>query len=293
MRLGVILLFLAVTTVVVAGVRVRNDRHRIEVCRKFNRQIEIFRPQGLTVRQSVWRSLRSLDLELYVNQAFRERPSCDVCANVTVTGRARNPLIIHNRTVIIRPGDTVQYSVTKRYRRGRPKRFSCEFTVNGDLMKLLTITSSPRSCPAGVPTRPSRNYEEEQKLLWNIITDSKIYCDAAELTNLLVLHQDSARLVSEADIKDHLVKRLRTLVPSLSWDEIVEDVRRSQGMYFFGVKSILLKREILQMIRGSTVESIITDFDKLDLSAVRNTDGSGDGGSGSEDYVDYGSGLAF
>ncbi|XP_050072520.1 uncharacterized protein LOC126560607 [Anopheles maculipalpis] len=291
MRLGAIfscVLFLAVT--VVSCMRIRNDRTNI-VCRKFNRQIQIFRPQGLVVTQRVSRNLRSLDLELYINQKFREHPSCDVCANATVTNGTRNSLIIKHPSVIILPGDTIQYSVTKSYRHGPPKRFSCEFGVNGDLMKFLAITNSPRSCTGGVPSRQSRNYEDEQKLLWDIIYEYDVYCDAVELTNLLVLPQDKKYFAYERDIKEHIVKLLSTLVPSIDWAESVRDVYRTDEMYFFGMKSILLKHEILHMIQGTSVESIITDFDKIDRFSVRNTDGSRNGNGGSEDYVEYGSGL--
>lgn len=279
MRLGAVLsyvLFLAVT--VVSCVRVRNDRKNI-VCQKFNRQIQIYRPQGLTVTQRATRNLRSLELELFINQKFREHTSCDVCANATVTNSTRNPLIIKHPSVIILPGDTIQYSVTKRYRHGPPTRFSCEFEVNGDLMKFLSISNSPRSCPAGVPSRQSRNYEAEKKLLLQTIFEYNVYCDAVQSTNLLVLPQDKQSFVNKGEMKEHIVNRLSSLVPSIDWADIVEDTYRIEEMYLFGVKTVPLKWEILHEIRGTQMESVITDPDKIDLSSLLHTDGSGDGGS--------------
>uniref|UniRef100_A0A182T126 Uncharacterized protein n=1 Tax=Anopheles maculatus TaxID=74869 RepID=A0A182T126_9DIPT len=173
----------------------------------------------------------------------------------------------------------ISYTVTKRYRQGPPERVSCEFVVNGDLMKFCR-------------DHERRNYKEEQKLLWDIFTEYQTNCEVAEITDLLLLPQDKKNSVFERGMKSHIIDRLNSLLPSVNWDEIVHEVHRLQETYMFGVKSILLKREILHMVRGTMAENIITDFDKIDRP-VRNTDDSVDGGDRSGEYLDYGSGLGF
>ena len=93
-------------------------------------------PQGVVVNQRLRKNLVGLELKVYINQEGRSNPVCDLCANATLSGRRRKLLKINNPSVLVLPGDTVQYTVTKRYRIGQPTQLSCKFTV-GEFVLVL------------------------------------------------------------------------------------------------------------------------------------------------------------
>ncbi|XP_052895471.1 uncharacterized protein LOC128302646 [Anopheles moucheti] len=271
-------LVLAVT--VVSCVRLRTVSSTF-VCKRSNRQIHIYRPQGLVVQQRIRKHLQSMNLEVYINKKYQPNPSCDICVNVTVINERKKWLTIKVPSVVVLPRDTVQYSITKHYRFGPPKRFTCELHV-GERMKFVP----KRSCNGYRPktTQPSekRNYAAEKALLEEMINDLLSSCEARDESKLLVLAENHETIESEGKaLKRYVVQRLKSLLPSVNWHETIENVSGSQNRIVFEVRTVLMKLKILHSIRGTDVAKIITDFEEFGRSAKDYDDYYDD------DYEDY------
>ncbi|XP_053667181.1 uncharacterized protein LOC128716286 [Anopheles marshallii] len=245
-------------------------------CKQSNRQINIFRPQGFMVKQRIRKHLESIDLEVYINKNYRQHPSCDICVNVTVNNERKKWLTIKHPSAVVLPGDTVQYSITKHYRYGPPKRFSCNLQVDGAIMKFLPKAMSPPSCPVNGASSTKRNYAAEKTLLEQTINGLLSSCDAMDVPKLLVLAEDKKAIESAREpLKRYVVDRLYSLLPSVDWHETVENVYGSPERIVLEVKTVLMKLKILHSIRGTDVAKIVTDFEELSRSA-KDSDESGE-----------------
>uniref|UniRef100_A0A182WYN4 CBM39 domain-containing protein n=1 Tax=Anopheles quadriannulatus TaxID=34691 RepID=A0A182WYN4_ANOQN len=244
-------------------------------CKQFNRQISIYRPQGVVVNQRVRKNLVGLELKVYINQEGRSNPVCDLCANATLSGRRRKLLQINNPSVLVLPGDTVQYTVIKRYRIGQPTQLSCKFTV-GD--RMIPTHPAVRHCPENTPRSNvvrEINYAAEKRLLEDTINDMLTACEAAGTTKMLILLDNYQDIESEKAVKRYVIGRLESLLPSVEWDGTVENVYRSNGRFIFEVKTALMKLKILHLVRGAEAAASIVDYDKQARSTYDR-----------EDYVD-------
>uniref|UniRef100_A0A182TW28 CBM39 domain-containing protein n=1 Tax=Anopheles melas TaxID=34690 RepID=A0A182TW28_9DIPT len=231
-------------------------------CKQFNRQISIYRPQGVVVNQRVRRNLVGLEMEVYINQEERSNPMCNLCANATLSGRRRKLLQINKPHVLVLPGDNFQYTVTKRYRNGPPAQLSCQFRVSGDRM----IPSHPavRHCPENAPRNNvvrEINYAAEKRLLEDTINELLSACEAAGTTKMLILLGNYQDIESEKALKRYVIGRLDSLLPSVEWDGTVENVYRSNGRFVFEVKTALLKLKILHLVRDAEAAASIVDYD--------------------------------
>lgn len=232
-------------------------------CKQFNRQISIYRPQGVVVNQRVRRNLVGLEMEVYINQEERSNPMCDLCANATMSGRRRKLLQVNKPHVLVLPGDNFQYTVTKRYRKWPPAQLSCKFRVSGDRM----IHSYPavRHCPENVPRSNvvrEINYAAEKRLLEDTINELLTACEAAGTTKMLILLGNYQDIESEKALKRYVIGQLESLLPSVEWDGTVENVYRSNGRFVFEVKTALMKLKILHLVRGAEAAASIVDYDK-------------------------------
>ncbi|XP_040169716.1 uncharacterized protein LOC120904056 [Anopheles arabiensis] len=232
-------------------------------CKQFNRQISIYRPQGVVVNQRMRRNLVGLEMEVYINQEERSNPMCDLCANATMSGRRRKLLQVNKPHVLVLPGDNFQYTVTKRYRNGLPAQLSCKFRVSGDRM----IHSHPavRHCPENAPRSNvvrEINYAAEKRLLEDTINELLTACEAAGTTKMLILLGNYQDIESEKALKRYVIGQLESLLPSVEWDGTVENVYRSNGRFVFEVKTALMKLKILHLVRGAEAAASIVDYDK-------------------------------
>nr|XP_040237617.2 uncharacterized protein LOC120958708 [Anopheles coluzzii] len=251
-----------ISTLFLVAITVSSDPIE-SACKQFNRQISIYRPQGVVVNQRVRRNLVGFEMEVYINQEERSNPMCDLCANATMSGRRRKLLQINNPSVLVLPGDNFQYTVTKRYRNGPPAQLSCKFRVSGDRM----IHSHPavRHCPENA--RRSNvvreiNYAAEKRLLEDTINELLTACEAAGKTKMLILLGNYQDIESEKALKRYVIGRLESLLPSVEWDGTVENVYRSNGRFVFEVKTTLMKLKILHLVRGAEAAASIVDYDK-------------------------------
>ncbi|XP_041776188.1 uncharacterized protein LOC121595889 isoform X1 [Anopheles merus] len=231
-------------------------------CTQFNRQIIIYRPQGLMVNQRVRRNLVGLELEVYINQEERSNPVCDLCANATLSGRRKKLLQIKNPSVLVLPGDTVQYTVTKRYRNGPPAQLSCKFRVSGD--RMISLHPAVHHCSENAPRSNvvrEINYAAEKRLLEDTINDMLTSCEATAKTKMLILLGNYQDIESEKALKRYVIGRLESLLPSVEWDGTVDNVYRSNGRFVFEVKTALMKLKILHLVRGAEAAASIVDYD--------------------------------
>ena len=253
-------------------------------CKQFNRQISIYRPQGVVVNQRVRRNLVGLEMEVYINQEERSNPMCDLCANATMSGRRRKLLQINKPHVLVLPGDNFQYTVTKRYRNGPPAQLSCKFRVSGEFVLVLNrfaaandtrlvfisgdrmIHSHPavHHCPENAPRSNvvrEINYAAEKRLLEDTINELLTACEAAGTTKMLILLGNYQDIESEKALKRYVIGRLDSLLPSVEWDGMVENVYRSNERFVFEVKTALMKLKILHLVRGAEAAASIVDYD--------------------------------
>uniref|UniRef100_A0A182KGQ8 CBM39 domain-containing protein n=1 Tax=Anopheles christyi TaxID=43041 RepID=A0A182KGQ8_9DIPT len=263
-----------ITTLLLATVSVSSDAYE-NACKQFNGQIQIFRPQGLKIAaKHVSRNLLSIEVEVYINQEQRSNPTCDICANATVTGGRRKRFQIYHPSIVVLPGDRFQYTVTKRYRNGPPRQLSCEFRVNGERM-LFSRPTQTRSCEENISTKNKGrqlNYIAEKRLLEETINEMLSSCEAADTTSMLILSGDYADMELTNELKSFIINRLRSHLPSVDWHGEVEDVYRTNGRLVFTVKTTLMKLKVLHLVRGTAVEAIVTDYDKQDRTTYDHED---------------------
>ncbi|XP_052895474.1 uncharacterized protein LOC128302648 [Anopheles moucheti] len=256
------------------------EEHPRETCQKFNKQIQIFRPQGLELKQNVAKNLRSIDLEVYINQENATHSSYDIWANATVAHRGQKQLIIKHPSVVVLPRDSFQYSITEHYRHGPSKQFNCEFRVNGERMKVVPRPNIAQHCYVFRPkiTQPSvkRNYAAEKALLEEKINDHLTLCEGTYVTNLLVLTDVYEGIQTKQALEQYVVNRLNSLLPAVDWRETVENVYLNQDRIVFAVKSKLTKLKILHSIRDTDVAKTIIDYKELGLVVDDYKESSGD-----------------
>uniref|UniRef100_A0A4Y0BLY8 CBM39 domain-containing protein n=1 Tax=Anopheles funestus TaxID=62324 RepID=A0A4Y0BLY8_ANOFN len=261
-------IFLALT-VTISCVHARNDPWRGITdssefdCKRFNKQIQIFRPQGVVITQSVLENVQSLKLKVYINAKYQANPSCDISADFTFTNRTQT-LTTKHASAIVRAGDIVQYTVSKLYQYGPAKIFSCEFYVNDKFIKSAYETTSSRFCPENV-----HNFAAEKTLLEETINELLSSCEAVNLTTKLALTDD---MQEKKPLKRYAVQRLNTLLPSVNWYDTVGNVSRIQNRIVFDVDTKLMKLKILHMIRGTDVAKNITDLEEPRRSVIRTHD---------------------
>uniref|UniRef100_A0A182NF16 CBM39 domain-containing protein n=1 Tax=Anopheles dirus TaxID=7168 RepID=A0A182NF16_9DIPT len=243
-------------------------------CYAFNKQIQIYYPQGLLVTQRANDTLESLELEVYVNQEKHKKRSCDVCANVTTVNSDGN-MVIRHPTLLARDGDLFQYKLTKHFRSRTNSTLHCKFTVSKSKLKPAPSTR-PLSCPKGsgieIATLPKTqiDYSDEKALLEATISDLTDSCHS--VTNMLVLDSAQNTFDLETQLKNYTIHRLSSLLPTVDWSDMPENVYLGDEKIIFSVKTILTKKKILYMIRGTEMANEITDYDRLERSASANDD---------------------
>uniref|UniRef100_A0A182QNP9 Uncharacterized protein n=1 Tax=Anopheles farauti TaxID=69004 RepID=A0A182QNP9_9DIPT len=108
------------------------------------------------------------------------------------------------------------------------------------------------------------NYHTEKALLKEMITDLTDSCHS--VTKMLILDSERSSFVDKSDLQEYAISRLTSLVPSVDWDEELENVYLSGDMIVFDVKTVLMKKTIMHMIRGTDVADKIIDYDRLERS---------------------------